>query len=224
MATTAKNRIAEVNGTHQPEKAAVTIAPLNLQTLRIRIRGTAPLLMCKFSEKAKQAIMSKMAEGSTAKTKKKREARDYDEDMRQATHYSTQGWIGIPASAFRNACIDACRMVGFKMTHAKMAIFFRQDGIAPDGTPLIRLDADAPVRSEMYARPQMGVVDIRVRPMWPEWGATLTLTFDADQFTASDVVNLLSRAGQQVGILEGRPFSKESCGMGMGTFEIVNEE
>jgi len=34
------------------------------------------------------------------------------------------------------------------------------------------------------------------------------------------VTNLLSRVGMQVGIGEGRPFSKNSAGMGWGTFEL----
>ena len=50
----------------------------------------------------------------------------------------------------------------------------------------------------------------------------LRLKWDGDQFTPTDVVNLLSRAGQQVGIQEGRPDSKNSAGMGWGTFEVVS--
>jgi hypothetical protein len=33
-------------------------------------------------------------------------------------------------------------------------------------------------------------------------------------------VNLLDRAGQQVGIGAGRPFSKKSVGQGWGTFSV----
>ena len=36
-----------------------------------------------------------------------------------------------------------------------------------------------------------------------------------------EVRNLLVRAGVQVGIGEGRPYSKKSYGMGWGTFEVV---
>jgi hypothetical protein len=47
--------------------------------------------------------------------------------------------------------------------------------------------------------------------------------FDADQFTLRDIANLLLRAGMQVGVGEGRPDSKKSCGMGWGTFEIKEQ-
>ena len=41
-----------------------------------------------------------------------------------------------------------------------------------------------------------------------------------DQFTDEDVINLLTRAGQQVGVGEGRPYSKSSNGLGYGLFTI----
>ena len=56
------------------------------------------------------------------------------------------------------------------------------------------------------------------------WEADVRIRYDGDQFTASDVVNLLARAGLQVGIGEGRPDSKKSTGMGWGLFEIAKED
>lgn len=165
--------------------------------------------------------MSKMAMGSQAKKGSKKEARDFDEDFRQAQHISSDGWVGIPASAFRNACIAACRMVGYKMTHARMSVFIEHDGIdAEDATPLVKLIAPKPEKNEMMTRNATGVADIRIRPLWREWKVKVRVRYDADQFSASDVVNLFARAGQQVGIGEGRPFSKNSNGLGFGTFVI----
>lgn len=210
---------AQTNGSGP--KTIITIAPPNLQTISLRIVGTAPYLQAKFSEKAKTAMRDAQAAGSTARKGKRREARQFDADFEAAQHRAVEGWHGIPASALRNACIDACRMVGFQMTRAKMSLFIEPDGFDVDeGTPLVRLEADEPEKSEMIGRNATGSADIRVRPMWREWAATVRLTFDADQFTASDVTNLLMRAGLQVGIGEGRPFSKSSAGMGMGTFRV----
>lgn len=203
------------------EPVGLTISPPNLQTLELRIVGEAPYMQAKFSEKAKQAMMTKQAAGSVAKKGTRRDARDFDADFRAAQHRATEGWAGIPAAALRNACIDACRMVGFQMTRAKMSVFIQPDGFdAGDGTPLVRLIAAEPERTEMATRNATGVVDIRVRPMWREWSALVRVTFDADQFTATDVTNLLARAGLQVGIGEGRPFSKSSAGLGFGLFHV----
>ena len=200
---------------------AVQIKPPKIETAVFNIKGTAPFVQARFSAKAMQAMKAKMLEGSTAKGKKVREARDFEDDFRQAMHVSTDGWVGIPASAFRQAIISACRLVGFRMTLAKLSVFVEADGFDKvDGIPLIRLDAGDPEMLEMAVRNQTGVADIRVRPMWREWGAAVKVRYDADQFTLSDVTNLMARVGMQVGISEGRPDSRESAGLGWGTFEI----
>jgi hypothetical protein len=202
----------------------VTISPPNFQRIALTLEGTAPYVQARFSAKAMQAMMAKHAAGSTARKGAKKEPRDFDEDYRQAQHVSEDGWIGVPAAAIRNACIDVCRMVGFKMTHAKMSIFCEADGIdAVDGAPLVLLDAPEPERLDMATRNATGVADIRVRPMWRRWKLNVRLRYDADQFTANDVINLISRAGEQVGLGEGRPYSKSSNGLGYGTFRVVTE-
>lgn len=204
------------------KKETIVIKAPKFRTLRVAIKGTSPYMQARFSAKAMQAMMEKMMAGSQAKGKKVREARDFDDDFRQAQHISTEGWVGIPAAAFRNACISACRTVGFQMTKAKLSVFVESDGLDKvDGTPLVRLDAGEPERTELAVRNQTGVVDIRIRPMWREWGATIRVRFDEDQFSVSDVLNLLARAGMQVGIGEGRPDSKSSAGLGFGLFEVT---
>lgn len=198
----------------------VRISPPKFVTLTIEIEGTSPYMQCRFSTKAKELMMGKMAAGSTSKSKKTREARDFDDDFRQAMYISDEGWNGIPASVFRNSCIEVCRTVNFKMTHAKMSIFTEPDGFDyQEGTPLVRIYGSEPIRTEMAVRIQ-NTTDVRIRPMWKQWGAFVRIRFDADQFTAEDVVNLFNRAGQQCGIGEGRPFSKSSNGMGFGMFTV----
>jgi hypothetical protein len=199
----------------------VAVSPPNFQVAKFRIRGETPYMQARFAAKAMQAMRSKQQAGSSAKKGTAREARDFDRDFIEAQHRAVDGWNGIPAPALRNACIDACRMVGFEMTRAKMSVFILPDGFdAIDGTPLIKLDAEPPERTEMIVRNATGVADIRVRPMWRQWAADVSVRFDADQFTLSDVTNLLSRAGQQVGIGEGRPFSKRSAGLDFGRFTL----
>lgn len=200
----------------------VAIKAPNIQTAEIDIEGVTPLVQNKFSAKAKAKMMDAMAAGSTAKSKKTRDARDYDDDFLQAQHISEEGWNGLPAPAFRSAMISACRLVGFQMTKAKLSLFVMHDGIdAEDGTPLVKLKADAPERHEALVRMNFTSTDIRIRPMWRKWGATVRVQWDADQFTFADVVNLMDRAGLQVGIGEGRPDSKTSTGMGWGQFRVV---
>lgn len=206
----------------QPETTmVVTIDPPRFSTLAVEIEGTAPYMQNRFSHKSMMMMQEKMEAGSTAKSKRTREARDFDADFQYAQHISEEGWTGMPAAGFRNACIDACRMVGFKMTHAKMSIFIEADGFdAIDGTPLVNFDGGAPEKVTMPVRNATGVVDLRVRPLWRRWKAILRVRFDEGQFTAQDTINLIERAGQQVGVGEGRPYSKQSNGLGYGMFTV----
>lgn len=201
----------------------VTIKPLRKKLALIHIVGTAPYVQNKFSRKALEQMHATQEAGSQAGSKRKREPKDFKAACEGATHVSGAGWRGIPAPAFRAAMIEACRLVGFKMTFAKCSLFIKADGIDPDdGTPLVRIDGE-PEYSELAVRNDNGSVDLRARPMWREWSATVRVVFDEDQFSFDDVVNLMERAGQQIGIGEGRPFSKNSHGMGWGTFEVAKE-
>jgi hypothetical protein len=202
---------------------AISITPPNMMTANFRIIGTAPLVMAKFSQKAKEMMMATQEAGSTARSKKKRTAKDFKADCEACIHYSTDGWIGIPAPAFRAAMISACRLVGFRMTLAKLSLFTFADGYEEDGTPLVRMKAGKYEQTTMAVRNSTGVIDIRSRPMWHQWEAMVRIQFDADQFTLQDISNLMHRVGVQVGLLEGRPDSRDSAGMGWGTFRIESE-
>lgn len=203
-----------------PTTNVVAITAPRIQTATFRLIGESPFVQARFSAKAKNMMMSKMAAGSTAKGKKVREARDFDQDCKDAMHIGIDGKAGVPAGAFRNAMISACRLVGFKMTLAKLSVFVDADTFdAVDGVPLVHLHGNWE-RLDMHTRNATGVVDIRVRPMWREWHIDLRVKFDEDQFTLTDVSNLLMRAGAQVGIGEGRHDSKASTGLGFGCFRI----
>lgn len=198
----------------------VVIEPPKFETAAITIVGTAPYVQHKFSQKARKQIEAKQRAGSQANKNRKREARDFEGDYEAGKHVSRDGWLGIPAPAFRNAMISACRIVGFKMTLAKLSVFVEADGFdKDDGTPLVKIIGE-PRAHEALVRNETGVVDIRWRPMWEEWSATVRVRWDATQFSAQDVVNLFARAGMQVGIGEGRPDSPNSNGLGWGLFEV----
>jgi hypothetical protein len=204
----------------QTAEENVTIKAPSISTALFKIVGTAPYVQLRFSQKAIETMMAKHKLGSQANKKKAKEARDFDEDFHAAMHMSTEDWPGIPASAFRNGLISACRLVGFKMTLAKLSLFIGEDGFdRVDAIPLIKIKGK-PEPLIMHARNATGVCDIRVRAKFWPWSADVRVSYDSDQFTATDVANLLQRVGQQVGIGEGRPDSKMSAGMGWGTFTL----
>jgi len=219
-------RTATIRAVVETEAAAptlLTIKPPRIAVLPLRIQGDAPLVLCKFSAKSRETMRANQAAGTTARTKKVREAKDFDAMYQNARHVSTEGWDGIPAAAFRAACVSACRLVGFKMTMAKLSVFVLPDGFdADEGVGLVKITKGLPRKFEAVGRNATGVTDIRVRPQWlPGWEAVPQIRFDQDQFTAADIVNLMARVGIQVGVGEGRPDSRNSPGQGWGTFAVL---
>lgn len=206
--------------------AQLTIPAPNFQVASFTVVGTAPLVGNKFSARARAEMRAAMEAGSTGKKGKKREPKNFERAYEEAIHRSTEGWAGIPAPAFRNALIAACKTTGFFMSRAKLALFIMADGVdADDGTPLVRITKGEPRYAEHFVRNESGVCDLRPRPLWEAgWEAEVRVRFDADQFTLLDVANLLSRAGIQVGIGAGRPDSSNSNGMGWGLFAIKEGE
>lgn len=199
----------------------IRVKPLQEMVLAFRVTGTAPYLQLKFSQKALHNMARGMIEGDKSKNKKSREPRDFDDDYRQALHVSEGGWYGIPATAFKAAMVSACRLVGVPMTRAKILFKVEADGIDREtGDPLVRITEGEPERHIGNVRNANGSADLRVRGIWREWQAIVRISFDAGAIGSEDILALLYRAGAQVGVGEGRPDSKKSCGMGMGTFHV----
>ena len=209
---------------NEAQTQAVTIKAPNFQTAIFEVKGVAPLVIHRFSRKTKEEMKQKMETGKAASSKKNREAKNTDDSYYESRYISGDGWDGFHAGAIRGALISACRLVGFKMTLAKLSLFVMPDGWDKHEPqiPLIRIYGE-PQKQEDMARVETGQPYVTVRAAYYDWSAKIKIRWDKDQFTAADVSNLLMRVGQQVGICEGRPDSKKSAGMGWGLFEVVSE-
>ena len=204
-------------------KALLISAP-DFCTIGFKLKGTAPLVINKFSSKAQAEMQAKQEAGSQSSSKKKREAKDFEAVGNAARHISDDGWDGIHAASFRNAAISACRAAGFVMTKAKLALFVEADGFdEEDSTPLVRIYGDHKIITSP-CRNSSGVIDLRPRPTYFPWTANLRIRFDNGMLSEQDVLNLIARVGMQVGIGEGRPDSKSSAGLGNGLFEVAGLE
>lgn len=203
------------------KKERIEIQPPNFKSVKLRLEGVSPLMLHKFSEKArKQMEDSQQAE---SKTKRKRDPKNYKSEFEGAKYISTAKWEGVPALSIRAAMIRACANVdGLPMTVAKGAFFIKPHGFdVTDGTPLIRIEG----KSSHDTRPvrlESGVTDLRNRPRYDTWACEIDVEFDADLVSANDVANLLARAGTQIGIGELRPFGRKSFGGDFGMWRVAN--
>lgn len=201
----------------------IVIQPLNLQQTTVLLRGTSVYCQHAFSQKAQEMMIAKQKMGSLATKGKKREAKDFDRAYTDSMYVTKDGWHGFHSGGLRTAMVDCCRLVGFKMTIAKMSLFVLADGYdVQTRKPITRITKGEPSPLITPMKNDNGSVDMRMRAVWePGWEAKVRVQWDADQFEAADVVNLLVRVGVQAGLGEGRPNSKECTGCGWGTFEVI---
>jgi hypothetical protein len=101
-----------------------------------------------------------------------------------------------------------------------MCIFIKSQGLDKENLePLVKIDGKPQMHIERV-KVGMNQTDLAARALFPKWSSTFEIEWDDDIFKATDVVNLLARAGWQVGIGAGRPLSKMSGGTGKGTFKV----
>jgi hypothetical protein len=176
----------------------IEVKPINIKFTTINIVGDTPLIVHAWSEKVKKEMLDKQMK----KAKTARGAKDPQEEYRSAFYYLPDGRYGFPAVGFKTAAVSAGGRFseGLKMTELRGAFFV--DGV--DGTDLVAIEGEPTMREDMV-RVGMGTADIRYRPEFRTWAASLRVRFNADKISIEQLVNLMNLAGFGVGIGEWRP-------------------
>lgn len=190
----ARKKVATAKDEH------VTVKPQRLATFEVSIVGTSPLVMHAWSEKAIGMMRRKQA-GERAKNREVRDTEAAEAECEAAAYRLHDGRYGIPARAVKSAVISAAdKDLGLPKTHVRKGMF-----IHADEGELIAIETVGPKMREDMVRVGQGSSDLRYRPMFEKWRATLRVEIDQDIITPQSVVNLLNRAGFGVGICENRP-------------------
>lgn len=188
---------------------ALTIKPIQQKRMTIRIVGTSPMQQHQWDEKAKRMMREKQA----GKKSKEREIRDPQAEFEAATYRTAKGKYGFPGMALKRAIIAAAHKdLGIEKTLVRKSLFLH----IPDPGGIIEMDCKPPRMREDMMRVGMGSVDLRYRPEFEQWAATVNIEFDSEMLTEQDVVTLIDRAGFGVGIGEGRP----EVGRDYGRFKV----
>ena len=185
----------------------VSISRINTEHLLVPIIGTSPLIVHKFSEKAKRQMLD-----AQQGRKSPKERRDPEADY-QAAFYRTKEGYGFPAVAFKAATIGSARFYGkdVRMTDLRQFLFFR--GIVSDNDPqaLVEIIGEPRMREDVV-RLGMSGTDLRFRPEFPEWRAELEVIYVASALTKESVLSLIDAGGMGVGVGEWRPEKKGDFG------------
>ena len=95
------------------------IPALELKQIRIRLNGERPLIMHKWSEKAKQALRDKYAKAA----KQAKEIRNPEQEVHDATYWldEDEGRYCFPISGLYGACSDAAVALGIAKSETRRA-------------------------------------------------------------------------------------------------------
>jgi len=181
--------------------AVLEIPPLTVRVVRLRLVGDSPLIVHAWSKKAKEAMLAKQMK----KAAPGKEAKNPREDYEAAFYYTEDGAYGFPSVAFKSAAVDAATQVsGLTKTFLRGAFHTVGEMVAIDGEPRMRED---------MVRVGMGTADIRYRPEFPTWAATVEVRYSTTAITLEQLVHLFNAAGFSCGIGEWRPQRDGSYGM-----------
>ena len=204
------------------EKKTDLTDTLNLRRLKIGrllvpIRGTAPLIPHKWSEKAKRQLPGH-PEKSTVK--KSVGAKNPEEEA-AACLYLLDGKPAMPATAFKCAMVDACRFFD-KPSMKEGKMLFRVIGYGPE--QLVEIKGDKLLREDLPRNSgKTGAPDLRYRYQFDNWKARLEIDFIAERITDESIVALIE-AGGHCGVGDWRPSSPRSNAGTFGTFCIDKSE
>lgn len=193
-----------------PEQPAeIQIDRIAAETLRVPIIGTTPLIVHRFSEKAKRKMLDNMQGRKSPKEPKNPEA-----EYEAAFYRLSDGRPGFPTIAFKSATVGAARFYGknVAMTELRQFLFFKGGELGNDGRMLTAIEGEPRMREDLVKSPN----DLRYRPEFPEWSVVLEVVYVTSGLTRNSVLSLIDAGGMGVGVGEWRPEKKGD----FGTYQI----
>lgn len=201
----------------------VIIPAINIQTAIIKVVGDSPLIVHKWSEKAKKEILDKQMK--KAKTKG-HDAKDPVKDFIDSLYWldgepeekteegfakaiqSGNARFGFPSVAFKAAAVAAGYRSGITPNKVSMNAAFHIDGefVEINGIPEMREDM---VRVGGISR----AADIRYRGEFKEWSAVFQVKYNASVISLEQLANLFNLGGFACGLGEWRPEKGGAFGM-----------
>lgn len=201
-------------------ETSVCIPAINIQHATIKLVGDSPLIVHKWSEKAKKEILDKQQK--KAKTKGhdvKDPVRDFIDSLywlsNEPAEKNEEGFLaavqsgarfGFPSVAFKASAVSAGYRCGVTKDKVSMNAAFHIDGeyVEIHGTPDMRED---------MVRVGMGVADIRYRGEFKEWYAVFDVKYNASAISLEQLVNLFNLGGFACGVGEWRAEKGGTFGM-----------
>lgn len=201
------------------QEIGIEFPKIIIKEAEVTIIGDSPLLVHKFSEKAKREILDKQMK----KAKKAKEAKDPVADFIQALHWITPMPKEFTMEAFEKAVKEGARFgfptVGLKQSAISAAYRggLSKNKVSIQGCfhiagELIEITGDLSMRED-YCKIPMAGADIVYRGQFDNWQSTFTIRYDDSVFSLDQIVQFINMGGFAVGIGDWRPEKGGNFGM-----------
>lgn len=198
----------------EAQAVAFELPKIDVRMITVEVVGDSPLVVHKWSEKAKKEMLDKQMK----KASKGKEAKDPEMDYYESMYWlndmpeeptkadyekalkSGKARFGFPSIAFKACAIDAGYQQGAiaKKTTARGAFHIDDEFVEIKAIPQMREDM---VQVGGISK----VADIRYRAEFPNWRATITIKYNATAISPEQILNLLNLGGFANGVGEWRP-------------------
>lgn len=194
------------------EIEVITIPAIDIRNATITLKGDSPLIVHKWSEKAKKMMLDKQMKVATTKG---HDAKDPFADFIDTIYFlsgkpesatpeafeealSSGARFGFPSVGVKASAVSAGFRAGVTKNLVSMngAFHIDEEYVEINGVPQIRED---------MVRVGMGTADIRYRAEFPEWSTTFVVKYNAGVISLAQLCNLFNLGGFAVGIGEWRP-------------------
>lgn len=198
--------------TTKKETEIITIPAIDIRNAIITLKGDSPLIVHKWSEKAKKMMLDKQMKVATTKG---HDAKDPFADFVDTIYFlsgkpesatpeafeealSNGARFGFPSVGVKASAVSAGFRAGVTKNLVSMngAFHIDEEYVEIKGVPQIRED---------MVRVGMGTADIRYRAEFPEWSTTFVVKYNAGVISLAQLCNLFNLGGFAVGIGEWRP-------------------
>jgi hypothetical protein len=178
--------------------------------ITFRIKGLSPLIMHKWSEKAKREMLDKQQKKTV-----KKGLREPEQEFERSVYRFSDGRLGFPSDAFKKAMIRGAKHLGLVMTDSRSSFFVMGEYCVEDQRDLVPITGELSMREDMV-RLNGATSDLRYRGQVSDWEAELDIIYNPISMSPNYLTDMLKIAGFGVGIGEWRP-DKDGI---FGRFEV----
>jgi len=196
--------------------AAIHLERLERRVYTFEIEGVTPLIVNRWSEKAREMML----QAQQTKTRAKKSPKDPVANFEASKYKLKDGSDAFPATAFKAAIVHAGRLFdGITQVSLKQTVLVLGDGSDARGDELVKLSFDDCIKREDTPRNASGVADLRYRAQYNGWGAKLRVQVIEGIIDPGSLAALVDAAGIG-GVGEWRPTAPKSATGTYGTFML----